>query len=126
MIRRLVVVAAALAVLAAFYAWVLMVMLGALGIHIGFGWWLLPGVVCGVIALVAIAATAANGVAKAAAERVGRTELRLTDLQALDRGRGARSCSVCGCTDNYACPEGCTWVAAGRPDTDPELCTRCV
>lgn len=27
-------------------------------------------------------------------------------------------CEVCGCTDEHACPGGCSWVAPG-------LCSRC-
>jgi hypothetical protein len=30
-------------------------------------------------------------------------------------------CHVCGCTDRYACPEGCSWV--NRRNT---LCSRCL
>lgn len=29
-----------------------------------------------------------------------------------------RACSVCGCTDDFACPDGCSWVA-------PNLCSAC-
>lgn len=31
---------------------------------------------------------------------------------------GERSCRVCGCTDERACPGGCYWV-------EPDLCSRC-
>lgn len=29
------------------------------------------------------------------------------------------ACRECGCTDNRACPGGCSWVA-------PDLCTQCL
>lgn len=31
---------------------------------------------------------------------------------------GIRACRVCGCTDDCACPGGCSWVA-------PDLCSSC-
>jgi hypothetical protein len=34
------------------------------------------------------------------------------------RGFGVRSCRVCGCTDDHACPGGCCWV-------EPDLCSAC-
>lgn len=34
------------------------------------------------------------------------------------RGRAVRSCRVCGCTDEIACPGGCSWVSA-------DLCSSC-
>jgi len=30
------------------------------------------------------------------------------------------TCRVCGCTDDHACPEGCSWV-----DRDHTLCSAC-
>jgi len=30
-----------------------------------------------------------------------------------------RECRVCGCTDDWACPEGCWWV-------EEDLCSACV
>lgn len=32
---------------------------------------------------------------------------------------GPGVCRVCGCTDEYGCPEGCWWV-------EPDLCSSCV
>lgn len=32
-----------------------------------------------------------------------------------------RSCKFCGCTDDRACPEGCSWVDLGT-----DVCTACV
>jgi hypothetical protein len=29
-------------------------------------------------------------------------------------------CHICGCTDGFACPGGCSWSAA-----DPTVCTAC-
>lgn len=40
---------------------------------------------------------------------------RLRGLQAANL---ARSCALCGCTDDVACPGGCSWVTA-------ELCSYC-
>lgn len=34
------------------------------------------------------------------------------------RGRKVRSCLLCGCTDDRACPGGCWWVG-------DRLCSRC-
>lgn len=31
---------------------------------------------------------------------------------------GPGVCRVCGCTDQYGCPEGCYWV-------EPDLCSSC-
>lgn len=28
------------------------------------------------------------------------------------------ACRVCGCTEHFACPEGCSWV-------EPDLCSEC-
>lgn len=39
---------------------------------------------------------------------------RLPDLSPL----GVRACRVCGCTDDCACPEGCSW-------TEDDLCSSC-
>lgn len=56
--------------------------------------------------------------------RRGRTAAALEDathlacLQELDRSHGARSCRSCGCTDNFACPGGCSWAG-------PDLCSSC-
>jgi ParB/RepB/Spo0J family partition protein len=43
----------------------------------------------------------------------------------IKRGKAARralaavpTCGVCGCTDEYACEGGCTWI-------EPDLCSRC-
>jgi hypothetical protein len=36
-----------------------------------------------------------------------------------------RSCLVCGCTDERACPEGCGWVHDQRGGTY-DVCSRCV
>lgn len=36
--------------------------------------------------------------------------------------RGVRYCRVCGCTDDDACPEGCSWVPTDLPG---DLCSRC-
>jgi hypothetical protein len=33
----------------------------------------------------------------------------------------ARTCRVCGCTDEAACPGGCAWVPG-----EPDLCTACL
>lgn len=35
--------------------------------------------------------------------------------------RAARSCRVCGCTDDRACPGGCAWL-----DARDDLCSACV
>lgn len=32
-----------------------------------------------------------------------------------------KSCRVCGCTDDHACPGGCAWVRRAKPP----LCTAC-
>lgn len=37
---------------------------------------------------------------------------------------GARSCALCGCTENFACDGGCSW--AELPDPRASLCSRCV
>ncbi|MFP5376918.1 MAG: hypothetical protein ACLGIO_09080 [Acidimicrobiia bacterium] len=39
-------------------------------------------------------------------------------LQESDRRAGARFCRRCGCTDAYACADGCGWV-------DEDLCSAC-
>lgn len=45
---------------------------------------------------------------------VGELErLRLADVQA-----GSGRCRVCGCTQNYGCPGGCSWVK-------PDWCSAC-
>lgn len=45
--------------------------------------------------------------------------------QADDRELGARFCIECGCTDLFACPGGCTWVA-WTPGIGVEgLCSTC-
>jgi len=31
---------------------------------------------------------------------------------------GVQSCRECGCTDDHACPDNCTWV-------EPDLCSAC-
>lgn len=31
------------------------------------------------------------------------------------------TCTVCGCSEDHACPEGCAWATQ-----DPDLCTACV
>ena len=43
------------------------------------------------------------------------TAIPLPDLNIL----GIRTCSVCGCTDNCGCEEGCYWV-------EENLCSACV
>jgi hypothetical protein len=40
-------------------------------------------------------------------------------LRALEAATVARSCALCGCTDDVACPGGCHWAT-------PELCSMCV
>lgn len=40
-------------------------------------------------------------------------EVRMTDIEA-----GGRQCRECGCTDNAACPGGCSWVGL-------DLCSDC-
>jgi len=32
---------------------------------------------------------------------------------------GIRACRVCGCSTDYGCPEGCSWV-------QPDLCSSCL
>lgn len=39
----------------------------------------------------------------------------------VDVANGARQCSQCGCTDGFACPEGCAWATI-----EPPVCTACV
>ncbi len=41
-------------------------------------------------------------------------ELKAPDLAAI----GLRSCEICGCSDRYGCPGGCSWVG-------PRLCSGC-
>jgi len=41
-------------------------------------------------------------------------------LVALLEGHGIRCCRRCACTEDYACPGGCSWS-----ESDPGLCTRC-
>lgn len=40
--------------------------------------------------------------------------VRIADVEA-----GGRQCRECGCTDNAACPGGCSWVGL-------DLCSDCV
>lgn len=40
------------------------------------------------------------------------------ETRARDWLAGGMRCDVCGCTDNAACPDGCTWV-------DVDLCSSC-
>ena len=42
----------------------------------------------------------------------------LETLRAFDEACGADACGICGCTDGFACPEGCHWAAPG-------LCSHC-
>ncbi len=42
----------------------------------------------------------------------------LADLKRRYRPLEVRSCRVCGCTDEYGCEEGCTWV-------EEDLCSAC-
>jgi hypothetical protein len=45
----------------------------------------------------------------------------LVDERAYDVARnGARQCTVCGCTDNVGCEDGCAWA-----QLTPPVCTRC-
>ena len=44
----------------------------------------------------------------------GEGRLPLPDLALI----GVRACHACGCTDERACPEGCSWVG-------PNLCSTC-
>lgn len=37
------------------------------------------------------------------------------------RRRGGPACVRCGCTDDRACPGGCSWVSL-----DPPICSRCL
>lgn len=39
-------------------------------------------------------------------------------LRAFDELLGAEACRVCGCTDGFACGNGCSW-------TFPGLCSNC-
>lgn len=43
----------------------------------------------------------------------------LLELRADDVLNGAVACRVCGCTDSYGCPGGCSWA-------ESDLCTSCV
>lgn len=46
--------------------------------------------------------------------------LKGTELIVADpKGSTEWKCSVCGCTDDHACPGGCYWV-------EPGLCSRCI
>lgn len=45
---------------------------------------------------------------------VGEAEAQLLDVTE----NGARRCRACGCTDNFACDEGCGWV-------ESDLCSAC-
>ena len=48
-------------------------------------------------------------------------ELQLAVLQLNDVAQtGGLRCVRCGCTDNYACEDGCGWASA-----DPPMCTSC-
>jgi ParB family transcriptional regulator, chromosome partitioning protein len=49
-------------------------------------------------------------------------DAELGELQKADAEAGARSCIDCGCTDQYGCPGGCSWV-----DTEGEvdICSNC-
>jgi hypothetical protein len=40
--------------------------------------------------------------------------------RAADAAAGSPVCTVCGCTENAACEDGCGWASL-----DPPLCTRC-
>lgn len=42
----------------------------------------------------------------------------LAELRAQDVANGSDQCRECGCTENFACPEGCSWAA-------PHLCSAC-
>lgn len=47
---------------------------------------------------------------------------RVSDLEIPPRpdlaAIGVRSCACCGCTDEYGCPGGCSWIG-------PRLCSAC-
>ena len=42
----------------------------------------------------------------------------VSGISTVAKGESERKCRVCGCTDDYGCPEGCWWV-------EPNLCSRC-
>jgi hypothetical protein len=42
-----------------------------------------------------------------------------SNLAGLPAWRKVRQCRICGCVDEYGCPNGCEWVGA-------ELCSECV
>lgn len=39
-------------------------------------------------------------------------------LEAIEERSRPRRCRVCGCTDEFGCPEGCWWV-------EEDLCSSC-
>lgn len=41
-------------------------------------------------------------------------------LRWIDVRRGAWRCTVCGCTDSYACEGGCSWASI-----NPLVCSAC-
>lgn len=48
-------------------------------------------------------------------------ELAIRAARALDASCGSPQCACCGCTTNFACPDGCGWSSM-----DPPVCTACV
>lgn len=49
-------------------------------------------------------------------------QLRCDPVEIAARPRTAgMACSVCGCTDDNACPGGCRWVSI-----DPPVCSACI
>lgn len=59
-------------------------------------------------------------------ERQALAAYRLAEAERRDRvahavATGQIACVACGCTEDWACEEGCAWVS----DADPPLCTAC-
>lgn len=51
-------------------------------------------------------------------ERARTQDQEIAALRAQDVAAGSRQCRVCGCTQNVACPGGCSWV-------EDDLCSEC-
>lgn len=69
----------------------------------------------------AISARARAVAASAARAEANRLEEELAALRDADIPT-VRTCWVCGCTDERACPGGCAWAS---PDAGVDVCTTC-
>jgi hypothetical protein len=61
----------------------------------------------------------AFGCRKALQAEIEALRARVELLEGVLSDAGIRYCRVCGCTDDYACDEGCEWA-------EEDLCSACV